>query len=117
MRYIWASLGLISVGFGLIGIVLPLIPTVPFMLLAAFFFARSSERMHNWLLGHRIFGPAILDWQTRGAIHPRGKRLATISIVLVFGISLAIGLRPMLLVIQGVTLSCVLIFLWTRPNG
>lgn len=116
MQYIWAALGLICVGLGLIGIVLPLLPTVPFMLLAAFFFARSSERLHNWLLGHPTFGPPIMDWQSRGAINPRVKRIATVSIVAVFGISLALGLKLWLLLLQATILTGVLTFIWTRPN-
>ena len=101
----------------MVGVVLPLLPTVPFLLLAAFLFARSSERLHNWLLSHPRLGPPIADWQSRGAINPAAKRLATISIVLVFGISLALGLKTTVLVIQAVVLSCVLIFIWTRPNA
>lgn len=117
MRYIWALLGLLSVGLAIVGIVLPLLPTVPFLLLAAFFFARSSERLHSWLLSHKIFGPLITDWQSSGAIRPRAKRLATLSIVAVFAISIVIGLRPLLLGIQAGVLCCVLIFIWSRPNG
>jgi len=117
MRIIWAILGLISVGFGLIGIILPLIPTVPFMLLAAFFFARSSERLHAWLVEHPTFGPSIVDWQERGAISAKGKRIATLSIAAVFLIGLIMGLRPMILIIQAITLSAVLIFIWSRPNS
>ncbi|SDN82887.1 hypothetical protein SAMN05216196_102244 [Lutimaribacter pacificus] len=117
MRFVWASLGLLSVGLGLIGIFLPLLPTVPFMLLAAFFFARSSERLHGWILAHPTFGPSIIDWQERGAINPRGKRIATLSIVLVFAVSLLLGLRWQILAIQAVVLSCVLIFLWSRPSA
>ncbi|GAA6165566.1 YbaN family protein [Pelagimonas sp. KU-00592-HH] len=116
MRVLWAVLGLLCVALAVIGIVLPLLPTVPFLLLAAFFFARSSERLHNWLLDHPTLGPPIEDWQSRGAINPAAKRLATISIVVVFGISLAIGLRPMLLGIQAGVLSMVLLFIWTRPS-
>lgn len=116
MRFIWAGLGLLCLLLGAVGIVLPLLPTVPFLLLAAFLFARSSERLHNWLLSHPRLGPPIEDWQSRGAINPAAKRLATISIVVVFGISLAMGLRPLILGIQAVTLSCVLIFIWTRPS-
>ena len=116
MRYIWAVLGLICVGLGLIGIALPLLPTVPFMLLAAFFFARSSERLHNWLITHPTFGPPIVDWQTNGAINPRVKRIATVSIAAVFAISLVIGLRTLLLGIQAVVLTMVLVFIWSRPN-
>ncbi len=117
MRILWAGLGLLSLGIALIGIILPLVPTVPLLLLAAFFFARSSERLHHWLLSHPTFGPPIVDWQSQGAIRPNGKRWATVSILLVFGISLALGLRPFILIIQGITLSCVLLFIWTRPNG
>lgn len=116
LRFIWALLGLVCIALAMIGIVLPLLPTVPFLLLAAFFFARSSERLHNWLLSHPKLGPPIEDWQVRGAINPTAKRIATISIVLVFGISLALGLKTTVLVIQAVVLSCVLLFIWTRPN-
>ncbi|WP_420568969.1 YbaN family protein [Thalassovita sp.] len=117
MRIIWAILGLLSMAIGVVGIVLPLVPTVPLMILAAFFFAKSSERLHNWLITHPQFGPSIQDWNEHGAIHPKGKRIATLSIVIVFLISVLLGLRPMILIIQGVTLTAVLIFIWTRPNS
>jgi uncharacterized membrane protein YbaN (DUF454 family) len=117
MRYVWASLGIVSVAVGLLGVVLPLLPTVPFMLLAAFFFARSSERLHGWLLAHPTFGPPIIDWQERGAISARGKRIATLSILVVFGISLLLGLHWQLLLIQALVLSCVLFFIWSRPSA
>ncbi|MFD1511613.1 YbaN family protein [Lacimonas salitolerans] len=117
MRIVWASLGVLSVALGLIGAVLPLLPTVPFMLLAAYCFSRSSERLHHWLLAHPTFGPPIADWQDRGAISLRGKRLATLSIAVVFTISLALGLRWQILAIQAVTLCCVLIFIWSRPSA
>jgi uncharacterized membrane protein YbaN (DUF454 family) len=116
MRIVWATLGLACVGLGMLGVVLPLLPTVPFMLLAAFCFARSSERLHNWLLAHRHFGPAVIDWQERGAIDPRVKRISTIAISAVFALSLIIGVKIVVLVIQAVVLSCVLLFIWTRPN-
>lgn len=117
MRILWAALGLISMGLGFVGIVLPLLPTVPFMILAAFCFARSSERLHLWLLSHPVFGPAITDWRDRGAISARGKQLATLSIAIVFLISVILGLSATILVIQGVTLFAVLIFIWSRPNA
>jgi len=116
MKVIWAVLGLLCVALALVGVVLPLLPTVPFLLLAAFFFARSSERLHNWLLSHPTLGPPIEDWQARGAINPKAKRIATLSIVAVFGISLAVGLKSPILLIQAMVLGCVLIFIWSRPN-
>ena len=116
MRFIWLMFGLMSLAAGLIGVVLPLLPTVPFLLLAAFCFARSSERLHHWLVTHERFGPSITDWHERGAISKRAKRMATVSIVAVFFLSVLIGLKLPLLVIQAVTLGCVLLFIWSRPN-
>ena len=117
MKYLWAFLGLICLGLAMIGVFLPLLPTVPFLLLAAFLFARSSERLHNWLLSHPTLGPPIEDWQSRGAVNPRAKRLATISIALVFLFSIVLGLRLLILAIQAIVLTAVLIFIWTRPNA
>ena len=72
--------GFLAVGLGAVGIVLPLLPTTPFLLLAAFCFARSSERLHDWLINHPTFGPPILDWRDRGAIGRKAKILATASV-------------------------------------
>jgi len=117
MRFLYASLGLICVALAVIGVVLPLLPTVPFLLLAAFFFANSSERLHSWILEHALFGPMINDWNTNRAIRPGAKKAATLSIAAVFLLSLILGAPSHILIIQAIVLSCVLIFIWTRPNG
>lgn len=116
MRFLWATLGLLCVGLGMLGVVLPLVPTVPFMLLAAFFFARSSERLHSWLMSHPQFGPPIADWQERGAIKPRVKSLSTIAIAGVFCLSLILEVKTTVLLIQALVLSGVLLFIWSRPD-
>ena len=116
MRIVWVSLGLLSLVLGVVGAAVPLLPTVPFLLLAAFCFARSSERLHAWLLGHPNFGPVIDDWNARGAISPRVKLISTVSILAVFGLSVVMGLRPLILGIQALVLACVAVFIWTRPN-
>lgn len=115
MRLLWLLAGGIALGLGLIGIFLPLVPTVPFLLLAAFCFARSSERLHDWLLAHPTFGPPIEDWRRSGAISRKGKIAATVSIAAAFGLSLAMGVPGRVLLIQAVVLSAVLLFIWTRP--
>ena len=117
MRVLWLICGLTCVALALIGVVLPLLPTVPFLLLAAFCFARSSDRLHTWLLSHKTFGPMIEDWNSSGAIRLSAKRAATLSIVGVFGISLLVGVKTTVIVIQMVVLSAVLFFIWTRPSG
>jgi len=87
-RLVYLGLGLASVALGAAGIVLPLLPTVPFMLLAAFFFARSSPRLEAWIVGHPRFGPHIAAWRERGAISPAGK----IAALAAFALSAALGL-------------------------
>ncbi|MFV0514597.1 MAG: YbaN family protein [Jhaorihella sp.] len=117
MKFVWAGLGLICVGLAVVGAFLPLLPTVPFLLLASFFFARSSERLHHWILTHRTFGPVIEDWNRSGAIRPIAKRLATVSVVAVFALTLILGVSKIIVIIQGVVLTAVLAFIWSRPNG
>lgn len=117
MKILWTCAGLTALALGAIGILLPLLPTVPFLILAAFCFARSSERLHDWLLTHPTFGPPIEDWNQHGAIRPAAKRLATLSIAAAFGISLFLGVKTTVLIIQAVVLSLVLLFIWSRPSS
>ena len=116
MRIFWAMAGILSLCFGTVGIVLPLVPTVPFLLLAAFCFAQSSPVLHDWLVTHRVFGPPIADWRAGGAIRRPAKLAATASIAIVFGISVALGLGWILLLVQAHVLGAVLLFIWTRPD-
>lgn len=117
MRLIWLICGGLSVAFGVMGIVLPLLPTTPFLLLAAFFFARSSPALHLWLVEHPRLGPPIRDWQSHGAISRPAKRMAVAAILLAFGMSIALGVRWEVLAIQGAVMSLVLTFILSRPEG
>jgi len=80
LKSILALLGLISLGLGIVGAFLPLLPTVPFVLLSAFLFARSSDRLHNWLITHKIFGQLIRDYHEERGITIQGK-VAAISMM------------------------------------
>ena len=71
--------GLLSLLLGGIGVFLPLLPTVPFVILAAFCFARSSPRLERWLVGHERFGPHIVAWRSKGAISRAGKQAALVA--------------------------------------
>ena len=75
--------GLVALGLGALGIALPLLPTTPFVLLAAFAFAQSSEKLHRWLLEHNVFGPLIDNWHRYGAISRRAKIISVVSVVAV----------------------------------
>ncbi|WP_456385928.1 YbaN family protein [Desulfolithobacter sp.] len=72
--------GVVSLGLGALGIVLPLLPTVPFVLLAAACFAKSSSRIHAWLCSSHLFGPMISQWQASRSIPKKSKTLALAAI-------------------------------------
>lgn len=116
LRPLWLALGLLSVAIGVIGIFLPILPTTPLMILAAFFFARSSKRLEAKLLAHPIFGPVILDWRRNQTIAPRIKIIA----VGLMGITLIsawiLGASPLVLTMQALFLGAVSAFILTRPN-
>lgn len=75
-RVLWLLAGLLSLATGIVGIFLPLLPTTPFVLLAAFCFSRGSTRCEHWLLNHPRFGPMVRDWREHHAIPLRAKQLA-----------------------------------------
>lgn len=77
IRGLWLVAGLLSLLIGLIGIALPLLPTVPFVLLAAYCFARGSKRLERKMLEHPTLGPIVIDWRARRAVPRKAKRWAT----------------------------------------
>lgn len=78
MRVFYFSLGWLFFFLGAIGVVLPVLPTTPFMLLALWAFARSSERFHKWLYQHRFFGPPLQQWNKYRVI-PKAAKIMSIS--------------------------------------
>jgi uncharacterized membrane protein YbaN (DUF454 family) len=88
-KWIFLTAGILLVGLAAVGTVLPLLPTTPLLLLAAWCFARSSEKCHRWLIEHRLFGPFLKNWQETKCIPFKAKMLAIGSMV-IFG-SYAIG--------------------------
>lgn len=116
MRWLWVSLGLVCLGIGVAGAVLPLIPTTPLLLLAAFCFARSSRRLHDWLTTHPTLGPPIADWNRDRAIRRPAKLLATLSVAVAMAVSLLLGAGSMIIALQSAVLLVVLVFIWSRPE-
>lgn len=81
-------LGGLFVALGVAGIFLPVLPTTPFMLLAAACFARSSDRFYNWLLDHPLFGKTVREWREYRSIPRRAKWTAIIMMVVMLGTSI-----------------------------
>jgi uncharacterized membrane protein YbaN (DUF454 family) len=116
VRLAFLALGLLALALGLVGIFVPLLPTTPFLILAAAAFARSSPRLEGWLLAHARFGPPLRAWRARGAISRPAKIASSVGMglgLLLF--QLAAGPPPVLL--GGVALLMILVsgWIWMRP--
>ena len=114
-RLPWLIAGALALALGVLGIFLPLLPTTPFVLLAAFCFARGSARCEAWLLGHPRFGPMVRDWRAHRAVPLRAKQAAWVMMSLSSLISALVMTRLRWLP----ALCCLLVglWLWTLPTG
>jgi uncharacterized protein len=117
VRVVLVALGIVFVGVGIAGLLLPLLPGTPFFLLAAACFARASVRFYNWLLNHRVVGPTVREWQMHHSIPYRTKLWAialmsgTLAISTIFFVE--DRLVQVLLAVLGVLLA---IWMWRIPS-
>ena len=117
LRFAYLIAGFVLLALGIIGAFLPLMPTTIFVILAAGCFARSSERLENWLLNHKRFGPTIVAWRAEGAISRRGKTLACVGMAVGYVLFL-IGARPgpMLMIMVLAAFAACAWFVLSRPE-
>lgn len=115
-RIIWLLVGLAAVAVGAVGVVLPLLPTTPFLLVAAFAFARSSERLDRWLREHATLGPLITNWHRDGSIDRNTKRAAMAVIVATPMVTWLLDAPLWVIACQVVVLGMSAIFILTRPS-
>jgi hypothetical protein len=117
VRALLIALGTVFLGLGALGLVVPVLPTTPFVLLAAACYLRASSRLHRRLVESRTFGPTIVAWQERRAIPPRAKAIAITLIILTFGLSVLFVVEPPLMR-AGLTALGVVLVVWlaSRPS-
>jgi len=116
-RYFYIALGWAAVALGLVGVILPVLPTTPFLLVAAFAFGKGSPEARAWLVEHAHFGPAIRNWEENGAISRGAKVLACTMMALVLLISLILGAAWWVLGLQVLFMGAGAAFILTRPDG
>lgn len=116
-KFIFLCLGILTTLLAIVGMALPILPTTPFLILSAYFFSKSSERLHNWLLSHKLFGPIIGDWQRHGVIRLKAKIISSIMICSLFSYTLFfVDVEQWIKVIVALSGVGVLAFLLTRPG-
>ncbi len=115
---LYVALGWLCLGLGFVGIFLPVLPTTPFVLLAAWFFSKGSKRLHGWLLSSKTFGPIILDWERHGVIRPRAKALSLTMMALLFGYTLIfVDVKPAVKIVVASIGLTTAGFIVTRPSA
>lgn len=120
-RWAWWLLAYVALGLGLVGIVVPGLPTVPFILLSAWAATQGSARLHRWLLAHARFGPMIRDWHEHGAVTRHSKWMANgamlASALLLVGVAWLTGYaRWWAVALPIACMALVAAWLWRRPE-
>ena len=114
-RLFWLTVGLTALALAAVGVLLPLVPTTPLVILAAFCFMKSSQRLHDRLVSHRVFGPMIVDWREYGAISRPAKRVAIASMGAIFVLSVVLQAPVWALAVQAPVLAACMWYVGSRP--
>ena len=115
-KYFYIALGCSCVALGYIGIIIPGIPTTPFLLLSLWFFSRSSKSYKMWLLNHKLFGKIIKNWYLHRSIDNKSKVIAILLIILTFSTTIYFAFPitvDIIFIIFAIILS---LFIITRPK-
>lgn len=117
VRWIYIAVGWSCTGLGMVGAVIPVMPTTPFLLVALWAFSKSSPRLQQWLLDHPRFGRTLRDWYEHGAIG-RGIKVVAItamvaSVVMVYGMTESI----LAIALHGTIVTLTALFILSRPSA
>lgn len=115
-RMLYLAVGWTAVGLALLGVALPLLPTTPFLLVAAWAFAKGSPRLQRWLYAHPRFGPFLTDWRDQGAIPRRAKLMAVGGMTASWALLAATTANPLVPIFAGAGMGAVAVYVATRPE-
>ena len=115
-RRLYLALGVLSAVMGAAGVVLPLVPTTPFLLVSVWAFSRSSPRFQRYIETHPRFGPPLAAWRERRAIPRRAKALAAVALAASWGVTAAMVGGVLVPAVSGAALGAVGLWILTRPT-
>lgn len=114
---LWRAVAVLGAGLALLGVALPVVPTVPFLILSAWGASKGWPAFEIWLLNHRLFGPPILQWRERGAVPRRAKWFSTCMMAAsAIGMQFVEQIPLWLRIAVPAVMLAVAIWLWLRPE-
>ena len=116
LRFVFVGVGFLFVGLGALGVLLPGLPTTPFMILAAWMFSKSSPRFHAWLWNHRIFGPYIRQWSRHRVIPTHAKAVSLSFMAIGLGTAIYRGVPFLVTLVIAVACAWGAIFVLRCPS-
>ena len=116
-KFLYFTLGCGCIAMAYIGVVTPGIPYSPFVVAAAFCFARSSERAHGWIMNHKIFGPFLTNWSEKRVFPQRMKYLMIAMMSLSLVLMTVSGVKPIGIVSTGIFMLLVAVWAWRYPSS
>jgi uncharacterized protein len=117
VRYLFIAIGVLSLALGIIGVVTPVLPTTPFILLSGYCFARGSERFHTWIISHKYWGPMIRAFRDEKRIPLKAKILATVMIAATMSITAIFFVKKLYAIIAMASVGViVVVYIWTFRN-
>ena len=116
-KFLWKILGFLSLGMAYVGVITPGLPYSPFVVFAAYCFAKSSPRMHAWIMNHKTFGPFITNWNQKRVFPLKLKffMLASMSVSLL--IMFFTGVKPIGIISTAIFMGLVAIWAWRFPGS
>ena len=116
-KFLYFTLGCLCIAMAYIGVVTPGIPYSPFVVAAAFCFARSSERAHRWIMNHKLFGPFLTNWSTKRVFPQKMKYLMIAMMSLSLVLMTVSGVKPIGIVSTGIFMLLVAVWAWRYPSS
>ena len=115
-KFLYFALGCLCIVMAYIGVITPGIPYSPFIVAAAFCFARSSERAHRWIMTHKIFGPFLTNWSEKRVFPQKMKYLMIAMMTLSLVLMTVSGVKPIGILSTGIFMLLVAVWAWRYPS-
>lgn len=116
-KFLWTSLGFVSLGMAYLGVITPGLPYSPFVVFAAYCFSKGSERMHKWIYNHKLFGPFLTNWGEKRVFPTKMKffmlGMMSLSLILMF----TGGVKPIGIISTAIFMALVAIWAWRFPGS